>query len=71
MLRSTPTSDPASATDALLTIIRPVAEPQSLDGISTVWQEKSDDPSHAVDQLFASLDESELVSEVGLFSSLV
>lgn len=71
MLQSTSTSDAAFDPEALLAIIRPVAETQFLDDTSTAWHEASAEPCDAVDQLFASLNDSNLLAEVGLFSSVV
>jgi hypothetical protein len=70
LLRSAPSSAAASAADSLLTIIRPVAETVSLGDSTPAWHD-SVDRGEAVDQLFASFDESDLVTDVGLLSLLV
>ena len=69
--RSIPSSGTSSAADSLLTIIRPAAAVQSFDDSVAAWQDSSDDTYEAVDQLFASLDESDLLAEVGLLSAFV
>ena len=72
--QSMPRSSPASDTltpDSLLTINRLTPESESLEKISGNWEESSDDPRPVVDQLFASLGESDLVSEFGLFAVLL
>ena len=72
MLRSAPSSDAASAR-RFTSSDYPACHSKLdlLDDTSTAWQESSDDPGEAVDQLFASLDEGDLLAEVGLFSLLV
>jgi hypothetical protein len=70
LLRSAPSSDAASTADSLLTIIRPVAETISLDDSPAAGHDLAD-RGEAVDQLFASFDESDLLTDVGLFSILV
>ncbi len=70
LLRSS-TSSAAASDDSLLTIIRPAAETQSLSDTVTTSHESSDDPFESVDQLFASLDERDLLAEVRLFASLI
>jgi hypothetical protein len=69
ILRFNPTSDAAFDSDALLAIIRPVAEAQFLGDTSTAPYETSAQPYDSVDQLFASIGEDNLLTEVGLFST--
>jgi hypothetical protein len=71
MLQSNSSSDAATAADSRLTIIRPAAPAQSFDDSDGVRQDSSEDTSEALDQIFASLDESHLLTEFGLFSGLL
>jgi endonuclease/exonuclease/phosphatase family metal-dependent hydrolase len=69
-LRTTSTAT-ASATDSLLSILRPATATRPLDDAPATRPESSEDSSDAVDQLFASFDDSDLFAEVGLLSALV
>jgi endonuclease/exonuclease/phosphatase family metal-dependent hydrolase len=61
----------SASADSLLTIIRPATTTESFDDSADAWQDSSDFTSEAVDQLFASLGESDVLTEVGLFSVVV
>jgi hypothetical protein len=68
ILRSSPSISAETPIDSLLTIIRPADEIRSFDDAFTTGHESSNDSSRAVDHLFASLDDSDLVAEVSLFA---
>ncbi len=69
-LRWDPPSGSAPSADSLLLMGRSAVATRPLDDILTTRQDSSDTPNDAIDRLFASLEEGDLLADVDLLSSL-